>query len=35
MGVQRRQRLVEEQDRRIASECAGERDALPFAARQP
>ena len=32
--VERRERLVEEEDRGVARERAGERDALPLAARQ-
>ena len=34
VGVQRRERLVEEEDAGIVRERAGERDALPLAARE-
>ena len=34
MGVERRERLVEQQDLRVARERAGERDALALAARE-
>ena len=33
-GVERRGRLVEQQDRRVAQDGAGDRDALALAARQ-
>ena len=33
-GVERRGRLVEDQDRRVADDGAGDADALPLAARQ-
>ena len=34
LGIERRGRLVQHQDRRVLEERAGERDALPLAARQ-
>ena len=35
LGVERRGRLVEDQDRRVLEDRARDRDALPLAARQP
>ena len=34
LGIERAGRLVEQQDRRVAQDGAGERDALALAARQ-